>query len=562
MTHRSDQPCETAEHPCPLEEMQRTKQPAVVEHLHYDEYGHPRHVEIHSYPIFDGEGNVSQAIEYSLDITERKRVKEALEQSERELTIRNKIANVFLTASEEEMYEQVLQIILEAMESRYGVFGYIDEAGDMVAPSMTKDIWDECQIPDKDIVFPRETWGGIWGRAMVERKILYSNGPFRVPEGHIPMLRAMAVPIVHQGELIGLIAIANKVTDYDEKDRELLESIVDYIAPVLRARLQRDIEEGARRQTQEALRQHAERLETQHQIDQAILAAESPESIAQAALGYMRQLVPYLRASVTVFDFEAGEMSLLGVYADAETQLEQGWRGPLEWALFIEELRQGEVHEVEDLQLLSPRSPLTELLQAEGVRCYMSVPLVADDELRGSLNVGMDSPGRFTPEQMDIVCETASQVAVAIRQARLHEQVHRHADELEVRVAERTAALRRSEARFRVLFEEAALGIALVDMEGRLVESNPALQRMLGYSGEELRGLVLTEFIHKDDVTASLDLYRELMAGRRSQYTTETRYTRRNGQTVWANVIVSLVRGTVGQPRFRQAGRFAGPRDQ
>ncbi|MHC4264404.1 MAG: MASE3 domain-containing protein, partial [Planctomycetota bacterium] len=83
-----------------------------------------------------------------------------LKQAERELAIRNKIAEIFLTVPDEQMYSEVLDVILEAMKSRHGVFGYIDENGSLVSPSMTTDIWDQCEMVDKDYVFPRETWGG------------------------------------------------------------------------------------------------------------------------------------------------------------------------------------------------------------------------------------------------------------------------------------------------------------------------------------------------------------------------------------------------------------------
>jgi PAS domain S-box-containing protein len=75
MTHRRDEPC-LGEHPCPLEEVKRTKKPVVVEHVHYDKDGVPRNVEVHGYPILDEDGNVTQMIEYCLDITERKRADE------------------------------------------------------------------------------------------------------------------------------------------------------------------------------------------------------------------------------------------------------------------------------------------------------------------------------------------------------------------------------------------------------------------------------------------------------------------------------------------------------
>jgi len=68
--------------------------------------------------------------------------------------------------------------------------------------------------------------------------------------------------------------------------------------------------------------------------------------------------------------------------------------------------------------------------------------------------------------------------------------------------------LRRSEAEFRVTFENAAIGMALMDLDGHPLKSNAALQRLLGYSEEELRGMAFSEFTHPDDVEADLALYR------------------------------------------------------
>lgn len=82
LTHRRDAPCDTADHPCPVEEIKRTKQPTTVEHIHYDQDGDERYVEVHGYPVFDDDGNVIQAIEYSFDVTERKQAEEALRDGE------------------------------------------------------------------------------------------------------------------------------------------------------------------------------------------------------------------------------------------------------------------------------------------------------------------------------------------------------------------------------------------------------------------------------------------------------------------------------------------------
>jgi PAS domain S-box-containing protein len=122
--------------------------------------------------------------------------------------------------------------------------------------------------------------------------------------------------------------------------------------------------------------------------------------------------------------------------------------------------------------------------------------------------------------------------------------------ELEQRVAERTAELQASETRFRTLFQEAAIGIALVDKEIRLVETNPALQEILGYSGEELGGVVFTALCHPDDVSAGCDPCEELMAGESDYFRTKKRYVRKDGRPVWANVTGSLVRDAGGEPQF------------
>jgi signal transduction histidine kinase len=191
---------------------------------------------------------------------EHKQARQELQEKERELGIRNRISHLFLTTPDNEMYAEVLQVVLEVMKSKYGVFGYINSDGALVCPSMTRDIWHQCQMPEKEIVFPREIWGGIWGKALIEKKSLYSNDPFQVPQGHIPILRAMDVPIIYQGKVIGNLMVGNKQTDYDVEDLGSLEAIANHIAPVLHARLQRDKHENNLIRTEQLLRQRTRYL--------------------------------------------------------------------------------------------------------------------------------------------------------------------------------------------------------------------------------------------------------------------------------------------------------------
>ncbi|MGD8452835.1 MAG: ATP-binding protein [Phycisphaerae bacterium] len=185
----------------------------------------------------------------------RMQAEEALRKSRHELAIRNRIARSFLTLSDDDMYTEVLKIVMKALESEYGVFGYIDEHGTFVVPTMTRHIWDKCQVADKRIVFPRESWGdSAWPQAIREKRTIHSNEPsMKVPAGHIPITRHVSLPIIHQGTVVGVIQVANKKTDYTEKDIRLLEMLAGAIAPVLSARLQRERQEQARAEAEQHL---------------------------------------------------------------------------------------------------------------------------------------------------------------------------------------------------------------------------------------------------------------------------------------------------------------------
>jgi PAS domain S-box-containing protein len=213
-------------------------------------------------PFVGIDGELIGIVEDFKDITERKRAEELLHQTERELRIRNQIAEIFLTTSDDEIYGDVLQVILGAMKSKYGTFAYINENGERVVPSMTRGIWDKCRIRQKNIVFPRDTWGNnLWARCLKEKRAISSNGPFKVPDGHIGITRALAVPIIHQGDVIGNFMVGNRATDYDERDAELLKTIADHTAPILHAWLQRARQEKERNRAQEALREAHDELE-------------------------------------------------------------------------------------------------------------------------------------------------------------------------------------------------------------------------------------------------------------------------------------------------------------
>ena len=115
------------------------------------------------------------------------------------------------------------------------------------------------------------------------------------------------------------------------------------------------------------------------------------------------------------------------------------------------------------------------------------------------------------------------------------------------------ARVARSEERWRSVFENSAVGIALTNLSGRFLAANPVFQQMLGYSEEELRLLTFLDITKEEFVELNWKLVDELIAGRRREVQIEKRYRRKDGSLVWVRNNVSLVLGTDRIPQFLMA---------
>lgn len=110
------------------------------------------------------------------------------------------------------------------------------------------------------------------------------------------------------------------------------------------------------------------------------------------------------------------------------------------------------------------------------------------------------------------------------------------------------AVLRESEALSLRVFEDAPIGVALTSVDGSLSRVNRAFAELLGYPAGELAALPWTKLTHPDDVAASAELVRSLLAGEASSGKLEKRYLARDGRVVWAIVQTTLVRDEAGRP--------------
>jgi signal transduction histidine kinase len=189
---------------------------------------------------------------------------------------------------------------------------------------------------------------------------------------------------------------------------------------------------------QQSLARHRERLRILREIDRAVVAEQTPEAIAAAVIQPLRELLGVPRAIINRFDLAAGEVEWIAAAGRRRTHVGPGVRYSIRLMGDLDGLRRGEMQRI-DVDAL-PKGPETEALLASDVHVYLAVPMIAGGELLGALSFG-DRSGSFPPDQLNIAQEVATQLAIAIAQARLLERVKGQAAELESKVHERTAEL-------------------------------------------------------------------------------------------------------------------------
>jgi signal transduction histidine kinase len=223
-----------------------------------------------------------------------RQAEEALQRDHREVALTNRILKVFVERGDEGLFAPVLDIFLEELASRHGVFGYIPKPGHLICPSLST-MLDECEVEGKCIHYPPEKWKGLWARALTEKRALISNQPARVPPGHVPIRNNLAVPVLFQGEAVGLLNLANKESDYTEYDRKLLEAAAGRIAPVLYAWIQQRLREEERQRAEAELQRAHGELE--QRVRERTRVLKTTVEALETEIVQRRELEETLRAS-------------------------------------------------------------------------------------------------------------------------------------------------------------------------------------------------------------------------------------------------------------------------
>jgi PAS domain S-box-containing protein len=201
---------------------------------------------------------------------------------------------------------------------------------------------------------------------------------------------------------------------------------------------------------------------------------------------------------------------------------------------WMEKLRNGEDIHLEDVSKMPTDAKAEqEILESQGIKSLLVLPLNIKGKLMGFM--GFDNVHR-TGEwgEIDLVLLRTSSEIIG--------------NALERRQAEE--ALRISEEHFRLAFEEAPNGIAIVGIDNRLLKVNKAFSDMLGYTGEELAKLTFIDITHPEDIQKDVQFAEKLFKGDIPRYKLEKRYITKDKKIVWVDLTATVVHDQNGKPLY------------
>lgn len=198
------------------------------------------------------------------------------------------------------------------------------------------------------------------------------------------------------------------------------------------------------------------------------------------------------------------------------------------------------------------------------------------DEVVGGIEVfchekHRNDEGPFLKEEHDLINIIAENISRYIERIQAENELKKTHEKLERMVRQRTAelhktniqlgkelqerkltenALKESEEQFRSTFEQAAVGIAHVDLSGQFLQVNHKFCEILGYTRKEMLGMSFHEITHPDDLAYDLENLQKLISGEIALYSREKRYIKKDGRLLWGNLTLSLVRGPSGTPKY------------
>lgn len=270
----------------------------------------------------------------------------------------------------------------------------------------------------------------------------------------------LIVPLVVKGRVVGTIGLdaIDVPRTFTAEEQELAGTIANQVALAIE-----------KAQLYEASRRDAETLRTAfHRVGAAVASPLALDEVLQIIVGLAPEALQSDFCEVRFLDDEAQQLVLGAIWGGSERAQRSarlGIAGSLGGVVALEE---APVH-IPDLRQ-DPRTGHISIVDYEGLRTYLGVPLVLGYEVIGVLSLARRRFKPFSDDEIELLISFAHQMAVAIEEARLQ------------------AEAQRTQQRSQAIIQNSADGILFIDANRRVVGFNPALERLTGWRAEEVYG--------------------------------------------------------------------------
>lgn len=451
--------------------------------------GEVRDVEVYSGPV-EVQG---QQLVYAIvhDITDRVRAEEEVRLNESRLQSLLRISQ-HEAGTIQELLEVVLNEAITLMDSEIGyIYRYDEESQRFTLSTWSAEVMANCMLSKVQTTCDLEKTG-IWGEVVRQRKPLVINdfqAPHPLKRGHVHLFRFMSIPVFRGDQIVAVVGVANKKTDYTQTDVWQLSLLFSSVWKIVERKLAQEAEH-AQRLLAEALRDTAASL----------ISALGVDAVMNIILENVARVVPHDAANIMLIEDGYARV----VY----------WRDIPDDVLHLLPTFRLPVDEIPNLhKMVVTHTPYLVSDTAEypdwvdhpvsaWVRSYVAAPIRSHGRVIGFLNLDSATPGFFNARHAERLQAFADLVSIAIEHAQLYERIQRYADELEERVVERTAELKRAKEQTEAIFNSSSDVMILFHPDGTVNQVNPAFAATFGCEPDQALNQSITTLVVPEQVAA------------------------------------------------------------
>jgi two-component system cell cycle sensor histidine kinase/response regulator CckA len=376
----------------------------------------------------------------------------------------------------------------------------------------------------------------------VENKTdLTERFPILLPTFEAGFRSLMSVPLISKDRVIGVLHFrSTKSNAYTEMGLKLAERVGNQISgAIANAQLfsERKQAEEALRESEEAAKRLAQENAIMAEIGRIISSTLDIEEVYEHFAEEVRKLIPFDRIVIAINNVE--EKTIAFAYASG-TEVpgrKVGTIIPFEGSInqHIALTRSSLLVHGEEMAEYSARFPLSQPILHIGVRSMMLIPLISKDQVIGVLHFRSLQPNDYSETDLRLAERVGTQIAGAIANAQLFAERKRGEE-----------ALKKSEAKFQKLFDEAPVGYMELDSEGHIVQVNRTELAMLGYTVGEMLGQPVWKFVAEEE-KARQTVKAKLAGSMQMGQNFERNYKQKGGTTLPILIKDALIRDAEGK---------------